>query len=413
MGRGPGTDPPVRMISSPADLQELAGRLERESEVAFDTEFHGERTYWPRLMLVQIATANEVCLVDPLAPGMSDATSGLFAFLAERRTVIVGHDVRSDLEIFYRVSGRLPCLVFDTQIAASFVGMGQSIGLGNLVSCLAGIELPKGHTLADWSRRPLPPDQMAYAANDVRHLPAVSSALRRRIEEAGRSGWVEEECALLLDPASFEPADPAKELVAVRRRPAAGTRACVLVDALAVERENLARKLDRRPRHLLPDDVMVDLARRAPTSRSELVGRTNRRRPQGLTQYGDTWLKAIRDGLKLPLPEPPTARRPHGEADQAFMGLVRLFVHDRMQELGLAPALVMSRVLAGIEENYRNPPTGQEAFIEALGLSGWRREILAEQLWAMFQGRLVPAIRHGEAGPSVTWETKGTTLPGR
>jgi len=401
---GSSPDPGVMLISTRSELEPLVRRLEGALEVAFDTEFHGERSYWPKLMLVQIGTKDEVALIDPLAPQMSGAVEEFMALLAERGTVIVGHDLRCDLEIFNRVAGRLPRRVFDTQIAASFLGMGPSIGLGNLVHTRAGVELPKDHCMADWSRRPLPREQMTYAANDVRYLLKVADVLRRQVEEAGRGAWVEEECSLLLDPAGYEPADPARNIKNVRRRPAAGTRAAVLLEQLAVEREALALKSDRRPRHILPDDVMVDLAKRAPTEPSELVGQTNRRRPQGLTRFGDRWIKAIRRGLELPISGPSPLPSKLHDSNRAFVGLMRLFVQSRMLALDLAPSLVMNRIQKGMYAIVRDPPAGKEAFIEALGLAGWRCELFADPLWALYRGKLRPVVRHGDAGPSVSWE---------
>jgi ribonuclease D len=391
-------------ISTPEELHALSERLESVEEVGFDTEFHGERSYWPKLMLVQIGTADEVALIDPRAPEMEDAVAVFLRSLCRRDRLIVGHDVRADLEILQRVGGRLPARVFDTQIAASFLGMGHHIGLGKLVDNLMGVELPKGHTLADWSRRPLPAEQLEYAANDVRHLPRLTKMLQQEIHERGRTSWVEEECARLLEHADHDQADPAVHLKGVRRSPPEGTRAALLVKRLAAAREDLARELDRRPRHILPDDVLVDLAKRAPTRRSELVGNTSRRRPPGLTRHGDVWLKTIRQGMDSPLPARTTPRPRPGGGHQDFLALVRLFVAFRVRQLDLANALVMGRMKEGIERVVDELPPDRETFDKVMGLGGWRREVFSDDLWALYCGEMQPEVRQGPDGPLVTWQ---------
>lgn len=392
------------LISTPEQLQGLVKRLESASEVAFDTEFHGERSYWPKLMLVQISTADEVTLIDPRAPQMANAVTEFFGSLCGPDRVIVGHDVRADLEIFYRLAGRLPGQVFDTQIAAAFLGMGQRIGLGNLVERLLEVDLPKGHTLADWSRRPLPAEQIRYAASDVRYLPRLTEILRHGIQERNRTAWVQEECARLLDLIARSPDRPARSLKGVKRLPPVGTRAALLVDRLADAREELARKLDRRPRHVLPDDVLVDLAKRAPTKRSDLVGTTSRRRPPGLKRHGDLWIRTIREGMNSPLP-PRRQDAPRLRAGQQdFMGLVRLFVNWRVHRMELASGLVMKQVQDGIHRVVTGSPQDRETFDELLGLYGWRRESFSDDLWSLYRGEMHPVVRQGPEGPCVHWE---------
>ena len=155
------------VLTSQAQIDQLAEQLKRAPEVAFDTEFHSQRTYVPRLMLVQLATRDEVWLVDPLAPVNLGA---VWAALARPDCRLVGHALKNDLRITWQLFRFLPELAWDTQLAASFLGYGQQAGLGGLLQQTLGVHQPKGDQLADWSQRPLPERLRNYAAGDVAHL---------------------------------------------------------------------------------------------------------------------------------------------------------------------------------------------------------------------------------------------------
>ena len=164
-----------------------------------DTEFIRERTYHPRLCLVQVRLENRIALIDPLA---EIDLEPLWQAIDERE--IVMHAARQDLEILRLATGRLPARVFDTQIAAALAGFPAQIGYGSLVTELLGVDLPKAHTRTDWSVRPLPRGPLAYAADDVRYLPALVELLTGRLVESGRLDWAREDSARLLDPSLYD-----------------------------------------------------------------------------------------------------------------------------------------------------------------------------------------------------------------
>ena len=175
----------ARYVDTPQALDELCAQLRGSAWITLDTEFIRERTYYPQLCLIQVANESVIACIDPLAlPDLAP----LEALLADPQVLKVLHAASQDLEIFYHRMGRVPAPLFDTQVAASVLGLGEQIGYGRLVQELLGVELDKSHSRTDWSRRPLEPEQLRYAADDVRYLlqlyPRMQTELasRRRTE---------------------------------------------------------------------------------------------------------------------------------------------------------------------------------------------------------------------------------------
>ena len=173
---------------------EASGRVEI---LSLDTEFSRDRTYYPTLCLLQIATHQGIALIDALAiPSHSRITEAL---TANHPTKIL-HAGRQDIEVLHLNCGVLPQNIKDTQIAAAFCGYGDQIGYARLVFEVLGVELEKAHTRTDWTQRPLRPEQLIYAAEDVAFLGAIHEILHERLETLDRLAWLEEECDALLQP---------------------------------------------------------------------------------------------------------------------------------------------------------------------------------------------------------------------
>ena len=179
----------VAMIDDASQLNALCERVAQSAHVALDTEFHTERTYAPRLMVVQLAFDDGAVIVDPLAvPDLRPLLDAL------AQTVVVGHALSSDLKIFADRFDRVPANVFDSQVAAAFLGYGMQISLADLVRELEGVRLAKSQTVSDWSTRPLSHKQLDYLVDDVAHLLPMHQKLTARLEAAGRLEWAREEC---------------------------------------------------------------------------------------------------------------------------------------------------------------------------------------------------------------------------
>src|SRR5690606_9381129 len=193
---------PATWVNTPAEL--LSHLPTTPARIGLDTEFIRERTYWPQLSLVQVAFdegdpgAPRILLLDMLQPGMPGA---LVPLLQDRAVTKVMHSASEDLVALRHACGALPEPLFDTQVAAGLAGVGAGVGYQRLVQDLLGIAVDKGETRSDWMRRPLSPAQLAYAAEDVRHLFALHDALDARLQALGRRAWFEEDCARMLETA--------------------------------------------------------------------------------------------------------------------------------------------------------------------------------------------------------------------
>lgn len=251
-------------IDDEAGLGEVVAGLLEVDRYAVDTEFHREKTYWPQVALVQIAWADRIVLIDPLAVDLAPLGE-VFAGPG----LAVMHAASQDIEVFERAVGSVPSRLFDTQIAAGFLGYGTP-SLTALVEGELGFRLPKGDRLTDWMRRPLDARQKAYAASDVAHLFEVHDRLAARIESDGRTGWVaaENEAQRTWRPVR-EP-----ELAYTRIKEARQLRgeALGIVRAVAAWRERRAAEIDIPGRHVMADLAVVTVANRAPKTVEDLKG---------------------------------------------------------------------------------------------------------------------------------------------
>ncbi len=191
----------MALIDDPDALAALCRRLAGAEYITIDTEFLRDKTYWPRLCLIQVAGPDEAHAIDPLAEGMD--LSPLFELLVNPDVTKVFHAARQDIEIFLNLSGRVPHPLFDTQVAAMVCGFGDSVGYEALATKLAKAQIDKSMRFTDWAHRPLSQRQLDYALSDVIPLRTVYEKLRQRLEKNGREPWIEEEMAALTDPETY------------------------------------------------------------------------------------------------------------------------------------------------------------------------------------------------------------------
>ncbi|MGH8264619.1 MAG: ribonuclease D [Steroidobacteraceae bacterium] len=254
------------LIASAPRLATLIESLEADARIAVDTEFLRERTYYPRLCLVQLAGARALGLVDALADLPLDA---LHRFLADRKRTKVLHAAHQDLEIFAHATQAVPGPIFDTQLAASLVGFAPQIGFGDLVRELLGVTLEKGHARTDWTRRPLSAAQLAYARDDVRYLLPLAETLAERLRMAGRTDWFAEDARVAEDLSLYvqHPATAWERLKWIR---SLSGKKSAAARGLAAWREERALKLDRPRGWILSDAAISELVDRMPRTRAEL-----------------------------------------------------------------------------------------------------------------------------------------------
>lgn len=257
----------AELITRGDALADLCRAFEGAEWIALDTEFLRERTYSARLCLVQVASREHMAVIDPLA---LDSLAPLSTLLHDARMRKVLHAARQDLEVFNDLERRVPAPVFDTQIAAAYLGYDDQLGYAALVADVTGVTLDKAQTRTDWSVRPLSAAQLRYAADDVHYLRPVYETLFERLSARGRLAWVEEDCRRLTEPALYanDPDEAWRRLRGGADLPP--TRQPVLA-ALAAWRERTAQARNLPRAWVLRDEVLFELARRLPESDQELV----------------------------------------------------------------------------------------------------------------------------------------------
>jgi ribonuclease D len=373
----------MNLLTTTAEVAALCAELAREPYVAIDTEFMRDRTYYPKLCLVQLAGAQRHAAIDPLAKDI-DLTP-LLALLADENVLKVFHAARQDIEIFYRLSGKVPTPLFDTQLAAMVCGYGEEVGYETLVSQIAKGRIDKSSRFTDWSRRPLSPQQLTYALGDVIHLRVIYERLQRQLEQTGRSEWVAQELAELTDPATYEqnPEDAWKRIKVRSREP----RFLAVLRALAAWRETEAQRRDLPRNRIVRDDLLLEIAANRPTTPEEVakLRRINLDRHSALAAVA-----AVRSALALPedeLPQlepPPKVPRGLGPVIE----LLRVLLKLKCEEHRVAQRLVAtSGDLEAIATQSRP---------DVAALKGWRFEVFGRAALALKRGELGLAIADGQ-----------------
>jgi ribonuclease D len=315
----------LEFIDSAAALERACDELANQACLAVDTEFVREKTYYPVLCLVQIASPQQCVCIDPLAINDLSPLAGL---LLNCNTTKVFHAARQDLEILQQSLGEIPTPVFDTQIAATLLGLGDQLGYANLVKHFLHIQLSKGHARTDWERRPLSKEQLEYAADDVRYLIAMYPLLVQRLTELGRLDWLAEDFAELTRPQLYqnEPQQQWQRVSGVQKL--RGVQLAVL-QQLAAWREQQAQQQNKPRKWILSDDVLLALAMQSP-HKTEQLERIRGINATLLQRHGQTLLKLIAKAKAIPKDDwPSLSRRKALSANQealldALLAIVKL-----------------------------------------------------------------------------------------
>lgn len=330
---------PFVYIATDAELTASLQAFASSPFIALDTEFMRESTYFPKLCLLQLATLEHCAIVDPL--GALELLP-LWRFLAQPSRVKVLHAARQDLEVLSLAGGDslLNGPFFDTQIAAGLLGAPAQVGFGTLVAEKLEHSLPKGHTRTDWTRRPLSPEQLEYAADDVRYLAPLYLKLRDELEQAQRAVWEQEESAELSQPALYrtDPDAAWRRLKGLDRLTPAQRATAKL---LAEWRERLAVEHDKPRGWILADEALRFVAERLPTSLAELE-KIRSLPPGTLRKHGEALLQLVQQGLQAPIDDPVNTFRPTLEQTAKVTRLMS-GVRHRAQELNVSPELLATR----------------------------------------------------------------------
>ncbi|GGE05074.1 ribonuclease D [Polymorphobacter glacialis] len=374
------------LVTDTETLTALCNRLSQADFVTVDTEFMRESTYYPDLCLVQVASSTEAAAIDPKAPGIDLAP--LLKLMVEDEVLKVFHAGGQDLEIIYNLTGKTPAPLFDTQVAAMALGLGEQVGYTNLVAAYSGVQIDKGARFTDWARRPLNDRQLDYAIGDVTHLADLFPKMVDKLRRTGRGGWLDDEMARCCDPATYAN-DPEKAWTRLRL-PSRKADVLGRLKALARWRELEAQDKDVPRGRIVKDETLGDLAGSPPRSQADLAKVRGLSAAWASNAIGDRLIRCLQDAQPLsademPLREP---QRPGLSTEGALISdLLKLLLKIRSKESGVAPRLIvrgddLDALAAGVRDGL---PV----------LDGWRREIFGEDALALVEGRLGFVVKEG------------------
>ncbi|MCR5392603.1 MAG: ribonuclease D [Olsenella sp.] len=369
-------------ISTSDELSAFCERIGKERVIAVDTEFLRERTYYPKLCLVQVGTASEIGAIDPI---LIKDLSPLASIFADERVTKVFHACGQDLEVILDGMGVACTSVFDTQVAAAFLGMRQQVSYASLVEAYAGVRLPKAESLTDWSRRPLDPEQLTYAEDDVRYLPAIYESMIEQLVEKDRLSWVQPEIAEVCDPSHMH-RDPRMAYLRLKRSSSLTRRQLAIAREVCAWREKTAASHDIPRKWVLSDEVVVEVCKRAPRTRDRL------RKIRGTDQLAEKdvrdLLEMVQVGEGVPASEcPQQERHSHPSPElESVVDLMIALVRVVSEKSGIATQLIATR--DDLVEFAQDRSKSRLA-------SGWRYELAGRQLESLLEGSVGLTVRDG------------------
>lgn len=358
-------------IDHDRSLSELVERLSDEDRLALDTEFHRERTYFPRLALIQISWSKGTAIVDPLA-----CRPELIVPLFGADRTIVFHAAQQDLDVLAHAMGAIPESIFDTQIAAGFLGY-STPSLASLVNAELKIALPKGDRLTDWLRRPLTDGQLSYAASDVEHLLLLHDRLTAQLDESSRLQWAVDACRELREK-RVGPPDPTEAWMRQKDVRTMRPRTRGVLASLAEWRERRAMASDIPPRQVLPDLALQGISQREPTTIADLsqsrgVDERHTRGP-----IAQEILDAVQRGREKPLDLPSNDGEDVERHLRPAITLMSAWISEVARLEKVDTALLATR--SDIVQFLKNDPQARLAH-------GWRHDLVGEQLRALLSGK--------------------------
>jgi ribonuclease D len=360
-----------RWVADPAEVDRLVDRLVDVPAYAIDTEFHRERTFFPKLALVQLAWDDEIVLVDPLAVDLVEPLRRLFA----APTLAVFHAAQQDLDVLTHVCGTVPQRMFDTQLAAGFLGY-STPSLTSLLQGELNVTASKGDRLTDWLRRPLTAEQQRYAAGDVVHLLELRDRFVARLGELGRLDWALDACEeLRVRPTG--PTDPDQAWLRLKDVRVLKARSRGVAQAVAAWRERRAASVDVPVRQILPDLAILGIAQKHPTTPAELAQARGVEERHARGALGAEILAAVADGLQREVALPASDVDDLDRSLRPAVTLVSAWVSEVARQERIDTALLATR--ADLVALLRGDPAARLA-------SGWRAELLGDGIRRLVDG---------------------------
>lgn len=374
-----------QFITDTASLKDLCQRLVRAPFVTVDTEFMRESTYYPDLCLIQVASPDEAAAVDPRA---DMDLSPLLDLITQAEVLKVMHAAGQDVEIIYNRTGETPWPLFDTQIAAMALGLGEQVSYAALVSHYLGHTLDKGARFTDWSRRPLDQRQLDYAIADVTHLAEIFPKMLEGLKRTGRGDWLDEDMQRLTDPKNYAN-DPENAWQRVKF-PGRNAEALGRLKALAAWREREAQAKDLPRGRIVKDETLADLAGHPPRDQQALSRVRGLSKTWAANDIGERLIGALAEAEPMPkseIPEKPRGR-PRLSADSSLVAdLLKLLLKVRAKEADVASRLI------GRAEDLERLAAGERGGLPLL--EGWRYDVFGADALALVEGRRSFAVKDG------------------
>lgn len=359
-------------VDSEKTLDDVIDSVLGGSRYAIDTEFHREKTYYPKLALVQIRWGTQTALIDPLA-----VDPRRLARLFSSEILAVFHAAQQDLEVLRHASLEAPRNIFDCQVAAGFVGF-STPSLATLVQAVKKTSLSKGDRLTDWMRRPLTDQQCAYAADDVVHLFDLHDELTRQLTELGRVDWVNDACAELASRPTG-PQDPSDAWLRLKEVRALKGSARGVAQALAKWREERAMRSDLPPRRVMSDMALLGISQRVPKSVEELANTRGVDDRHLSAEYCKEIMTAVRDGAKNSIVLPSTDNDDVDKFARPALTLITAWVGELARKHKIDATLLATR--SDITAFLRKSPNARLR-------EGWRATLIGDDLTRILNGEV-------------------------
>jgi ribonuclease D len=384
----PTSPPPPLFINTRSQLDALCARLQHETVLALDTEFIREHSYVPRLELVQVATRDgTVAAIDYGTLGRID-DDPFARIVADPRVLKIVHAADQDLEMFHLLLGVVPGPIWDTQLVTGLFGYTGRSGYQAVVENLLGARPVKGEAMTDWSRRPLSPEQLHYALEDVRYLIPLYDDESARLGALGREAWALEECErvrLHVEKTLAQRAEPQTLYQRVRGTSALDRRGLAVLRELAIWREREAQHRNRPRGMVMKDEILVEVAKRAPSQPSQL-GALRNIQPRDIERHGADLVAAVARGKSVPAdqcPLPESSAPVLDEAEFALASLLMTVLQTTSSAKQVAPGLV-----ATVSELQRLVEADRAGMAHDVPvLRGWRGDLVGEGLRGILEGR--------------------------
>ena len=363
-----GTKLETQIIETAEELTVFCQQIANAEYIAVDTEFVRDKTYYPKLCLIQIASSDAIACIDPI--GLKDLSVLKPVFTNPAQTKVF-HAARQDMEILYSEFGVMPNPIFDTQVAATLLGLGEQIGYGNLVKSYLNINLSKQHARADWEQRPLNQEQLEYAADDVRYLIQMYPLILQDLDKHGRRDWLANDFATLTDPSLYQ-VELSEQWQRVSGNQKLRRKQLAVLQELCTWREQVAMDKDKPRKWILADNHLIAIATQMPTSTAKLANIRGLNEAT-IDRYGEAIVTAIKKALNKPeseWPEPKKRRQLNKNQEAAIDALMAIAKIKAMQHSINVGAILNRSEVEMLLLGEKDLPI----------LSGWRYNLVGESL---------------------------------